>query len=249
MRKFGLIGYPLGHSFSKTYFTEKFEKEQIADCEYSNYPLLNINELPFVIQSDSALCGLNVTIPYKQQVISYIDELDKTASEVGAVNSIKIVRKSDGKILLKGFNTDVVGFAHPLKGVITEKHKSALILGTGGASKAVEWVLKSLGISYRFVSREPKDTIQYSYAELTTKIISDNLLIINTSPVGMYPNTGSKPNIPYAGISSDHILYDLVYNPLQTLFLLEGAKKKATTINGLPMLYAQAEKAWEIWNL
>jgi shikimate dehydrogenase len=247
MRKFGLIGYPLSHSFSKGYFTKKFQSEGIEDCEYNNYPIESISELKELLSKDPLLAGLNVTIPYKQQVMEYLDEIDSDAAEIGAVNTIKITRTAK-KTFLKGYNTDAYGFSESLKKVIQPIHKKALILGTGGASKAVAWVLKSLNIEYTFVSRKAKNIYCIEYSGLTSQIIKENTIIINTSPVGMYPNTLFSPEIPYDAITDKHILYDLIYNPEETLFLKNGATKKATTLNGLPMLYLQAEKAWEIWN-
>ncbi len=247
MKKFGLIGYPLSHSFSQKYFTNKFKKDGILDCVYNNYPLESIEKLPELIQSDPELKGLNVTIPYKEKVLDFLDEIDKDAKEIGAVNTIRISRK-DGVVRLKGYNTDVYGFRLPLEEVLSPKHSKALILGTGGAAKAVNWVLKSLGVETRFVSRNPKSDFDFSYNDLSETVISDHKIIVNTSPIGMYPNIEAFPDIPYEGISAQHILYDLIYNPEQTMFLQKGGIKKATLLNGLPMLYLQAEKAWLVWN-
>jgi shikimate dehydrogenase len=249
MRKFGLIGYPLGHSFSKKYFAEKFEKEEIIDCVYENYPLENVESLLRLITDNIELVGLNVTIPYKEKVVQFLDEIDKDAEEIGAVNTIKISRSSEGSISLKGFNTDVYGFSRPLGAVLQTHHKKALILGTGGAAKAVAWVLSNYNIDFQFVSRRAKTSEYISYSDLSKRDILEHTIIINTSPVGMYPEIDAKPNIDYSGLTENHILYDLVYNPEETLFLKEGVRKKAITINGLPMLYLQAEKAWEIWNV
>lgn len=248
MRKFGLIGYPLSHSFSKSYFTKKFLSEGINDCEYETYPLENISFIKDLLDREPHLSGLNVTIPYKEQVLQFLDEVDAQAIEIGAVNTIRISRINN-KQHLKGFNTDAFGFAEPLKKVLKPSHKNALIFGTGGASKAVAWVLNSLGIEYSFVSRRPQKNNSIDYAGLTFEIIRKNTLLINTSPVGMFPNVDAAPDIPYEAVTSEHILYDLIYNPEETLFLKKGATKKATTLNGLPMLYLQAEKAWEIWNM
>lgn len=249
MRKFGLIGYPLGHSFSQGYFAEKFNRESIFDAEYNNYPIESIEDLPYIIERNPELTGLNVTIPYKQEVFKYLSELDDDAKDIGAVNTIKIIRSENLKdYKLKGFNTDVYGFEKPLVNVLQGHHNKALILGTGGAAKAVSWVLGKLGIEFRYVSRNPKREIDYSYDNLPDKIIAESTVIVNTSPIGMYPNVDKKPDINYNQVSSKHILYDLIYNPEETGFLNEGKIKKAITINGLPMLYLQAEKAWEIWN-
>lgn len=247
MKKYGLIGYPLSHSFSEKYFTEKFEKEGIIDCSYSTYAIEDVDMVMDLINSTPELVGLNVTIPYKEQVLKFLDEIDADAKEIGAVNTIKITR-DNGKLHLKGFNTDVYGFRKPLEEHITEKHKKALVLGTGGAAKAVAWVMKSLGVDYRYVSRTPKTERDYAYDQLNGDIIKENLIIVNTSPIGMYPNVKQAPNLPYCSITNEHILYDLVYNPEVTRFLQKGKDKKATPLNGLPMLYLQAEKAWEIWN-
>lgn len=247
MKKYGLIGYPLSHSFSEKYFTEKFEKEGISDCSYSTYAIENVELMMDLIRDTPELVGLNVTIPYKEQVIPFLDEIDNDAKEIGAVNTIKITRVGDN-IKLKGYNSDVYGFKKPLAEVVNEKHAKALILGTGGASKAVAWVLKSLDISYSHVSRTPQSSNDFAYEDLTGEIIDSHKVIVNTSPIGMYPNVKQAPNLPYCSVGSDHILYDLVYNPELTRFLKKGKEKKATLINGLPMLYLQAEKSWKIWN-
>jgi shikimate dehydrogenase len=248
MRKFGLIGYPLGHSFSQGFFTEKFKEENIIECIYDNYPLENINQLLPLIKADPELTGLNVTIPYKEQVIPFVDKIDNEASEIGAINTLKICRKGvDFKI--EGYNSDYFGFEQSLKKVLKKYHKKALILGTGGASKAVRFVLKRLGIEYMYVSRNKVGDKIISYNQVTTKMIHEFQIIINTSPLGMYPDINTCPDIPYDALTEKHILYDLVYNPAKTLFLIKGGQKKATLINGLPMLYLQAEKSWEIWNL
>jgi shikimate dehydrogenase len=247
MKKFGLIGFPLGHSFSKGYFTDKFKNENIPDCSYENFPLHDISELATLINEEPELIGLNITIPYKEKVISFMDEMDHEALLVGAVNTIKIVRHSS-KPFLKGFNTDIVGFEAPLTAILKPFHKSALILGTGGASKAVVYVLKKYGIDFQFVSRKPKNESILAYSDLTSEIFERNKLIINTSPVGMFPDVNESPPIPYEAIGPDHIMYDLIYNPEKTLFLKKAEEKKAILINGLPMLYGQAERSWQIWN-
>ena len=247
MRKFGLIGYPLGHSFSKGYFLKKFQKENITDCTYDNYSIEKIERLDLVIKQNPELIGLNVTIPYKQQVINFLNELDDEAALIGAVNLIKIDRSKE-KPILKGYNTDVYGFEESIKKVLKYHHKKALILGTGGASKAVAFVLEKLNIHFSYVSRNPKHTNTIFYDQLTPELVSENTVIINTSPLGMFPDIETCPDIPYDAITSDHILYDLVYNPEKTLFLIKGEQKKATIMNGLPMLCLQAEKSWQIWN-
>jgi shikimate dehydrogenase len=247
MRKFGLIGYPLGHSFSKGYFLKKFQKENITDCTYDNYSIEKIERLDLVIKQNPELIGLNVTIPYKQQVINFLNELDDEAALIGAVNLIKIDRSKE-KAILKGYNTDVYGFEESIKKVLKYHHKKALILGTGGASKAVAFVLEKLNIHFSYVSRNPKHNNTIFYDQLTPELVSENTVIINTSPLGMFPDVETCPDIPYDAITSDHILYDLVYNPEKTLFLIKGEQKKATIMNGLPMLCLQAEKSWQIWN-
>ena len=247
MRNFGLIGFPLEHSFSKSYFSNKFETDKLLDCQYINYPIDNIQKIRKIIDDNSELSGLNVTIPYKQKVIEFLDTIDNEASEVGAVNTIKIFREGKN-YRLHGFNTDIYGFEKPLLDTIKPIHQSALILGTGGASKAVAYILRKHKIAYRYVSRSPKSNDVYSYTDLTNNLVSECKLIVNTSPVGMYPDIDQYPAIPYDAISPDHILYDLIYNPEKTRFLRKGEQKRATIINGLPMLYIQAEKSWEIWN-
>lgn len=243
---FGLIGHPLSHSFSKKYFSEKFEKEEIPHCIYELFPLENIDLLPQLIKDHPELCGLNVTIPYKRTVLPFLSELDETAREVGAVNCIKI---EEGK--LTGYNTDVYGFRQSIKPFLESHHERALILGTGGASKAVQYVLQQIGIDCYFVTRE-KSRVQgpkmFTYTDLNQNAISAFKLIINTTPLGMYPDVEKFPEIPYEHISSSHLLYDLIYNPAETEFLKKGKAQGASTINGLSMLQQQAEEAWRIWN-
>lgn len=249
-RQFGLIGFPLTHSFSKKYFSDKFEREGIEDCHYELFPLKTIDELPSLIKSCPHLVGLNVTIPYKQKVFQYLNEVDEEAEKVGAVNTIKI---QNGR--LKGYNTDVYGFEksliHLLK--IDSDHKEnsfpkkALILGTGGAAKAVAHVLKKLNIDISFVSRTINKG-DLTYSELDHNSLKNHALIINTTPLGTSPNVEFCPDIPYDFLSESHFLYDLVYNPEKSLFLTKGENKNTQTSNGLEMLYLQAEKAWEIWN-
>jgi shikimate dehydrogenase len=244
MRRFGLIGFPLTHSFSQKYFTEKFEREGIRDCVYSNYSLGSIDELPAVL-ADAELCGLNVTIPYKQQVIPFLTELTPVVEEIGACNCIRVI---GGRLV--GHNTDVVGFEQSLIRRLAPYHRQALILGTGGASKAVEYVLRKLGIGYRLVSRRPRpDTGDLGYEDVDGSVIAGALVIINTTPVGMYPNVGDCPPLPYEALGSRHYLYDLVYNPERTLFLQRGAARGAVVENGLEMLVLQAEESWRIWSV
>ncbi len=247
MYKLGLIGYPLGHSFSKKFFSEKFKKESIDDFVYENYPIETIAMLPELIAKESSLIGLNVTIPYKQQVMEYLDDVDHVAHEIGAVNTIRIIRRKN-EILLMGYNTDAYGFEQPLiQKLKTSSNHKGMILGTGGASKAVAYIFEKHHIDYVFVSRKPRVPEHISYENITNKMVKEYDIIVNTSPVGMYPNVEEKPVLPYEGINSHHIFYDLVYNPLRTAFLKEGEERNAITINGLDMLHLQAQKAWEIW--
>ena len=243
MKRFGLIGKRLGHSFSAKYFAEKFEREGLQGCDYSLYELPEIECVKeFMLTPD--LVGFNVTIPYKQQIIPYLDALDAQAREVGAVNCVKIER--DGRHV--GYNTDVDGIRLSLDKLLgEEKVGSALVLGTGGASQAVQYVLRERGISCKVVSRE-KGKADLSYDDLTQDVMATHRLIINASPVGMYPACENCPDIPYAMLSGSHFLFDLVYNPLTTRFMELGAEQGATTLSGIDMLYAQAESAWRIWN-
>lgn len=242
MRSFGLIGRNISYSFSAGYFSEKFQKEGISDCSYENFDLQDISEFPKLIKSKPNLIGLNVTIPYKEQVIPYLDGLHETAAEIGAVNTIKIT--SEGK--LTGYNTDYYGFQKSIGPFLKPAHSQALILGTGGASKAVAYALKNLNINYLYVSRNAiKNGLTYS--DLTQGIIGSHLLIINCTPLGTFPNVENKPDIPYQFLTPNHLLYDLIYNPSETAFLKMGREKGATICNGLDMLVHQAEKAWEIW--
>lgn len=243
MRKFGLIGYPLSHSFSQRYFTEKFEREGITDACYSVYPLAQIGELPALL-ADPELCGLNVTIPYKEQVLSFLDSRNEVVQEINACNCIRIER---GKRV--GYNTDVVGFGESLLTKWQPHHKQALILGTGGASKAVEYVIKKLGIAYRFVSRSPRpSTTDLSYEQVDAALLRSSTLVINTTPLGMYPKVEDCPPLPYEAIGPRHYLFDLVYNPEKTLFLQKGEERGAVIENGYDMLIGQAEESWRLWN-
>lgn len=246
MRKFGLIGYPLGHSFSKKYFTEKFQKENISGCSYENYPLKDIREIISLIKNEPDLTGLNVTIPYKSAVISYLDELSDEAAEIGAVNVIRI-RRSEGKINLSGYNSDVNGIIDTLLPFIDKEGGNAIILGTGGAARAVKYSLNKLGFHVISVSRYPADGV-ITYQELNGEILSDARLIVNTTPLGMFPDTNQCPEIDYSQLKQDQILFDLVYNPELTLFLKKGRERGCVTLGGIKMLYSQADRAWEIWN-
>ncbi|HUX97732.1 MAG TPA: hypothetical protein VMV47_18520 [Bacteroidales bacterium] len=246
MRKYGLIGYPLGHSFSSKYFAEKFKSERLTDVSYDNYPLTDIDILPQLIAEETDLCGLNVTIPYKSEVLRFLDSIDKEASEIGAVNVIKISR-TGGRILLAGFNSDVTGISDSIKPYIKNNIRRAMVLGTGGSSRSVCYVLKKNGIKITMVSRERKEGL-ISYGDLTPELIAENLLIVNTTPLGMYPAVEAKPDLNYTYLGKDHVLFDLVYNPEITAFLDSGLKHGCTIITGLKMLHSQAERAWEIWN-
>ena len=246
MRKFGLIGYPLGHSFSKKYFTEKFFSENITDCSYDNYPLKKLDEFRELVVSDDELCGLNITIPYKSEIIRFLDVIDPEAEEIGAVNVIKI-RRPGGKIKLFGYNSDVTGIRDTLLPYIGDNVRNALVLGTGGSSRAVCHVLKKFGLQVDLVSRERKPGILV-YSDVDSEILDNAQLIINTTPLGMFPNTESRPEINYRRLNRKHILFDLVYNPEITSFLRMGAEQGCLIISGVKMLHSQAEKAWEIWN-
>ena len=247
MEKYGLIGYPLGHSFSVGYFNEKFKAENI-DAEYVNFEIPTIKDFHKVIAGNPTLRGLNVTIPYKEQVIPYLDELDKeTAKKIGAVNVIKILPQSKGKPKLIGYNSDIIGFTQSIEHMLQPHHTKALILGTGGASKAVLYGLKDLSIEATFVSRSPKNKKQLSYQQLTPEVIAEHTIIINTTPLGMYPKVNECPEIPYEHLTPNHLLYDLLYNPDETLFMKRGKEQGAEVKNGLEMLLLQAFAAWEIW--
>lgn len=244
MPSFGLIGKDIAYSFSKTHFTAKFENEEL-EYSYENFDISDISKFPEIIKTHPELLGLNVTIPYKESIIPYLDELDNVASEIGAVNTIKI--ESSGK--LKGYNTDYYGFQNSIQQLLKPHHQSALILGTGGASKGVAYALKNLNISFDFVSRQYNNNAKFIYDELTEGIIKSYQIIINCTPIGTHPNVNECPDIPYDGITRDHLLYDLIYNPIQTKFLICGEIKGATISNGFSMLELQAEKAWDIWRL
>lgn len=245
MQKYGLVGYPLKHSFSIGYFNEKFSSEKI-EAEYINFEIPDINNFPEIIEANPNLHGLNVTIPYKEKVIPYLDELDKQAAAIGAINVIKIIRNKGGKPKLIGYNSDIIGFTQSIQPLLQSHHKKALILGTGGASKAVFHGLKNLGIEAKFVSRTARFGM-LTYEELNAEIIKEYTVIVNCTPVGMYPKVDACPDIPYEAITSEHLLYDLLYNPNITLFMKKGEAKGAVTKNGLEMLLLQAFAAWEIW--
>ena len=246
MKKYGLIGYPLKHSFSYRYFADKFKNENII-AEYNNYEISNVDLLLKIISDDIEIKGLNVTIPYKEDVLKYLDDLDHTAHSIGAVNVIKVIRNHD-RIFLKGYNSDIIGFKNSIEPLLDKNiHKKALILGTGGAAKAVYHGLKQLGIDSRYVSRQHHpDYLKYS--DLTQDVIAEHKIIVNATPIGTFPKDEHCPDIPYEYLSSDHLLYDLVYNPPLTKFLSEGQERGAKIKNGYEMLELQALAAWEIWN-
>ena len=246
MDKYGLIGYPLKHSFSIGYFNEKFHSECI-DAEYVNFEIPSIEDFMEVVEENPNLCGLNVTIPYKEQVIPFLNALDPDTAKIGAVNVIKIIRQGKGKVKLIGYNSDIIGFTQSIQPLLLPSHKKALILGTGGASKAVYHGLKNLGIESVFVSRTHKPGM-LTYEELTPEIMAEHTVIVNCTPLGMYPKVDFCPDIPYEYLTPNHLLYDLLYNPNVTLFMKKGEERGAITKNGLEMLLLQAFAAWEIWN-
>lgn len=245
MDKYGLIGYPLGHSFSIGYFNERFENENI-DAKYINFEIPSIDDLPEILASNPQLKGLNVTIPYKEKVIPFLDSVSPEARAIGAVNVIRVTHKGN-KVILRGFNSDVIGFTKSIEPMLEKCHKKALILGTGGASKAVNYGLKSLGLETVFVSRyERPDTIQYE--SITPDVVKEYNVIVNCTPLGMYPHSDECPKLPYEALDSHNILYDLIYNPDQTLFMKKGLAHGAQVKNGLEMLLLQAFASWEFWN-
>lgn len=240
--RFGLIGKNIDYSFSRVYFTEKFKQLKLSNYSYGNFDFQDIQELAGVLENQNNIKGFNVTIPYKEAVIPFLSKLDHTAQEIGAVNTIKITPEG-----LIGYNTDYFGFQMAIEPLLQKHHTRALILGTGGASKAIAYVFKSLGIEYTFVSRNPKKN-QLNYTDLDQKTMADFTVIVNCTPLGTFPEVDQKPDIPYEFISKEHILFDLIYNPEKTAFLAAGEKQGAQIKNGEKMLEQQAEKAWEIWN-
>lgn len=241
MTKYGIIGYPLGHSFSKGFFTEKFARESI-DAQYLNFEIPDVAMLLDVLRNNPELRGLNVTLPHKQAVIPLLDEMSKEAKEIGAVN---VIRVRNGK--LKGFNSDIIGFTNSIKPLLMPHHKKALILGTGGASKAICVGLNRLGIEWTYVSRSPREGM-ITYEDITAETLQAYTVIVNCSPVGMFPNVAQAPDIPYDCLSDKHLLFDLVYNPEETLFMKKGREQGATVKNGLEMLHLQAIASWDFWN-
>lgn len=247
MRLFGLIGYPLLHSFSAKYFAKKFVTENIPETDYRLFPLENIGEVTPLIALKPDLQGFNITIPYKVAILPYLDHISDAAKSIGAVNCVKIERNESG-ITLTGYNTDTYGFRESLTPALKPFHKNALVLGTGGAAKAVCYTLHELGIENTMVSRSGNEESILNYSQLTENTISNNLLIINTSPVGTFPDTEKCPDIPYQFLTNKHLLFDLIYNPAETKFLRLGREAGAAALNGSKMLELQAEKSWEIWN-
>lgn len=247
MRTFALIGFPLSHSFSKKFFTEKFEIEGIKDCSYELFPIAEVNELAQLFDSNPSLSGLNVTIPHKVNIMPLLTELDDAASSIGAVNCISMATK-EGKKVLKGYNTDAYGFAESLKPLLQKHHQKALIFGDGGAAKAVKYVLEQLQMEYLVVVRNPAPNA-ILYSEVNAEILASHTLLINTTPLGMSPNLHASPLIPYQFVTDKHLAYDLVYNPEETEFLSRVKANGGNTKNGFEMLQLQAERSWYIWNL
>lgn len=245
MKKYGLVGYPLGHSFSMGYFNEKFKNEAI-NAVYENFEIPDIQDITTVIGSNPDLAGFNVTIPYKEKVMDYLDYIAPEAAEIGAVNVVKVTHNGE-RAVLKGFNSDVLGFVNSIKPLLRPLHKKALVLGTGGASKAVEYGLRKLGLETIKVSRTEKDNT-ITYGQVTPELLSEYKVIVNCTPCGMAPHFDECPNLPYDSIDDSFLLYDLIYNPEETLFLRKGKEKDATVKNGLEMLLLQAEEGWNIWN-
>ena len=245
MKQLGLIGYPLSHSFSKKYFDEKFQKLNLSDYSFSVFSMENINQFPALINEHKNLIGLSVTIPHKETVIPFLDEVDKVAKEIGAVNCIKI---ANGK--LKGYNTDALGFKQSLRPFLDINHTRALVFGTGGAAKAVAHTLKKLNIDVWYVTRKKNADLpnSFTYKDLSEEIVSACKLLVNTTPVGMHPNEHEFPALPYNAITAQHLVYDLTYNPAETLFLKKAKEQGALISNGFNMLCFQADEAWRIWN-
>ena len=241
MTKYGNIGYPLGHSFSRGFFTEKFARESI-DAQYLNFEIPDVAMLSDVLRDNPELRGLNVTLPHKQAVIPLLDEMSEEAMEIGAVN---VIRVRNGK--LKGFNSDIIGFTNSIKPLLQPHHRKALVLGTGGASKAIRVGLNRLGIEWTYVSRSPRDGM-VTYEDITAETLQEYTVIVNCSPVGMFPKVDAAPAIPYELLSPQHLLFDCVYNPEETLFMKKGRKQGATVKNGLEMLHLQAIASWNFWN-
>ncbi|EAQ41973.1 shikimate dehydrogenase [Polaribacter sp. MED152] len=241
---FGLLGRDISYSFSRGYFTKKFSALNLEHHSYVNFDIPKIEDFPSIIENNESIKGINVTIPYKEEVMAYLDKIDKTAKEIGAVNTIKITKRGN----LKGYNSDVVGFEKSIVPLLEKHHKKALILGTGGASKAIAYALKLNNIKYKFVSRNPKTKKQISYNDLSQEIMQDYTIIVNSTPLGTSPDVDKCPAIPYQFITSKHLLYDLIYNPEVSKFLANGKANGAKIKNGYEMLELQAEESWRIWN-
>lgn len=242
MNTYALIGKNINYSFSRNYFSEKFRREGIEDCQYINFDIPSLDNLSTLLESTPNVKGMNVTIPYKREIIKLLSAIDPVAHKIGAVNTIKV-----SNIGLVGYNTDYYGFMESLRPLLLPEHSNALILGTGGASSAVAYALEALGIMYRFVSRSPRMGM-FSYEDLSKALLEEYLVIINCTPLGTFPNITDFPRLPYKYITAKHLLYDLIYNPAETAFLAKGKQQGAMTCNGLSMLELQAEKSWEIWN-
>jgi shikimate dehydrogenase len=243
MKVYGLIGYPLGHSFSQKYFTEKFKQLGIENCRYEVFSLENINDLPELLKAQADLCGFNITIPHKQNIIPFLSSTNHLPAAINACNCVKI---NNGELI--GYNTDVIGFELSLWQLLKPHHTKALILGNGGAAEAVKFVLNKLGIGFKVVSRQLHNGSHLTYQEINEKVIAEHSLIINTTPLGTYPKVDECPDIPYELLSLQHYLFDLVYNPEKTLFLQKGEQQGASIKNGYDMLVIQAEESWKIWN-
>lgn len=245
MDTYGLIGHPLGHSFSRQYFAEKFQSLGI-EAEYRNFDLADISEIESVLGQQAGLKGFNVTIPYKQQIIPYLTSLSDEAAEIGAVNTVRVVRNASGT-QLEGYNTDIIGFTESIRPMLQECHKHALVLGTGGASKAVVCGLKRMGLDVLQVSRHPREGM-IGYENITAETLHIYNVVVNCTPLGMFPHTDESPMLPYEAMNGDTVAFDLVYNPIETQFLQRAKAAGATVKNGLQMLHLQAEAAWKIWN-
>lgn len=246
-RTYGLLGYPLTHSFSQTFFNQKFEAEGIS-ARYLNFELPDIGDFMEVLAEYPTLSGLNVTIPYKEQVLPYLNELDDDARAIGAVNVIKFIRGKGGDLKLRGYNSDIIGFSDSLRPLLNARRKKALVLGTGGAAKAVRQGLRNLGVEPLMVSRTAREGVA-TYADLSPAIMADHLVVVNTTPLGMYPHVDECPDIPYELLTPDHLCYDLLYNPDVTLFMKKAAERGSETKNGLEMLLLQAFASWRIWEM
>jgi shikimate dehydrogenase len=246
MRKFGLIGYPLGHSFSVKYFSEKFSREKIRGCAYVNFPIKSLEELPALLDRNPDLAGLNVTIPYKSEILRYVDLTEDAVDQIGAANVLKIKRQN-GKMHISAFNSDVAGIRDSLIPCTKGRARKVMILGTGGSSKAVAWTVRRLGCEMILVSRNSRPGV-HTYNDLTPELVASADIIINTTPLGMFPDVDSKPPVDYSLLTSKHILFDLVYNPELTAFLSMGKERGCQIITGMKMLRSQAERSWDIWN-